>query len=941
MSKKKNKRGKKSSKTGKQTELKRNKQSQGKRAAEAAKVEVPKTDASKSISNKAKPGDTTESKKTVQLSENKILLEKAEYKYGGALRSRYGHHTVKVARPLFFLIKVFLAFAMFIALSLATLFVVFGRDLPDVSQLKDMDFSETTVIYDREGNILYRIFSEENRKYVPLSQMDPDAVHATLSIEDKNFYNHPGFDALGMVRAQLKNLEEEDIKQGASTITQQLAKNIFLSPERTYERKVKEFLLSLQIESMFTKDEILEMYLNKIPYGSNAYGIEAASKTFFGKSADDLTIAESAVLASLPKAPSYFSPYGQNGKELMGWCKKPESAESRTELPVQPTSGEDSEILPGEIGDAQVEGQAKLAEKPPMAQLAEELQNTQGPPATSGPETPDIFICTSPDDPNYMTGRKDLVLQRMVEDGYITKEQSLQAWKESFEIEFKSPVHKIESEHFVFYVREYLEKKYGKEMVESGGLEVVTSLDPKMQSLAEEIIHTQASENLRKYGANNASMVALDPRTGQVLAMVGSVDYWDPEIDGQVNVATSPRQPGSSFKPLVYAAAIQNGGIGSGTILSDSKTVFEKNYVPRNSDNTYKGKMSVRSALAMSRNIPAIKAFYIAGGEDKLLDFMDKIGVTTLRKFKDEFNQQAAERGWTFTYGPAMAIGSGEITLLELVGGYAALANGGKHMEINPILEIRDRDGNVIESFEPKGEQAMDPQSAYIVNNILSDVYARPGGSWRASLTIAGKTVAAKTGTSNKKVGKTNYPNNLLTIGYTPSIAAGFWTGNTNGDRLYYNAWGLTASAPMWKSFMEQVLADKPDEPFDVPEGIIWKGREAYPSFMADTNYEKLFKSEEKEEDEEEEVEKDEAGVPLDTFVGEKLEEKTLDDLENEDMSVDVPESDFTIGNEPSVPVIDTGLPVDTTIPVPDFTNVPLPDPLQIEKPADEPDYGF
>ncbi len=834
----------------------------------------------------------------------KIKLTAEPKKVSQAIKKKYGKYTNGFLKPFFLALKIIVGLLMFFALSLAGLFLVFGRDLPDVSQLKTMNFSETTVIYDREGNILYRIFDQENRKYVPLSQISKDAINGTLAIEDKNFYNHPGFDALGIIRAQMKNFEQDDIKQGASTITQQLAKNIFLSPERTYERKIKEFLISLQIESMFSKDEILEMYLNKIAYGSNAYGIEAASKTFFGKSASDLTMAESAVLASLPKAPSYFSPYGQNKDELLGYCKSSEEIKIETEDPKATIeeSIDAASTPPTDLGETD-ESAVEPDNNSETTDNADEVLLEEQKPAP--------IVCESPDDPNYVPGRKDFVLERMLEDKYITREQLLQAWKDSFNLEFKDPVHKIESPHFVFYVKEYLEEKYGKELIESGGLEVVTTLDPKLQSLAQETIAGQIESNRVRLGARNAAMVAMDPRTGQLLAMVGSADYWDTEIDGQVNVTTSPRQPGSSFKPLVYAAAVQNGGIGTGTLLSDTKTTFERNYVPRNSDNTYKGKMTVRYALAQSRNIPAIKAFYIAGEEEKLLDFMDKIGVLTLRQFKNEFNQRAEERGWTFHYGPAMAIGSGEVTLLELVGGYATMANGGKHMVVNPILEIRDRDGNVLESFDAEGEQAMDPQAAYILTNILSDVYARPGGTWRNTLTIWGHTVAAKTGTSNKKVGKTNYPNNLLTIGYTPSIAVGFWAGNTDGSRLYYNAWGLTGAAPMWNKFMNAVLADKPDEVFPVPEGLIWKGTEIYPSFQQNTNYDKLFKSDE-EEDEEDEVERDDAGVPVDTFVGERMEEKTLDELEGENGEdngessdgadddlgeIYIPESDFTSGD--------------------------------------------
>lgn len=790
-------------------------------------------------SSKASKKSTTK-KTNVSLNE-KIVLESSPYSVRQYFTKRYGKYAVKYKKPALLIVRIVAIIVAFFALALLALFLVFGRDLPDVSQLKDLDFAETTIIYDREGNVLYNIFTEENRKYVPLSYIASDVVDATLAVEDKNFYQHWGFDVFGIVRAQLKNLEEDDIAQGASTITQQLAKNIFLSPERTYERKIKELLLSLQIEWLFSKEEILEMYLNKIPYGSNAFGVEAAAKTFYGKTSHDLSLAEASVLASLPKAPSYFSPYGQNRKELMGYCQ--------TEEEAQPASSE--EILEDAILAETDEPLEPGVLEPPLEEVVE-------------PEPPKEPLCSGPDDPNYVKGRKDLVLERMIEDGYITRDEYIVAWREGLTMEFIDPVHKIEAPHFVFYVKELLEEKYGKELVESGGLEVVTTLDPRMQSFAEDIIAERSEYNQNRLGANNASIVAIDPKTGHVLAMVGSRDYWDETIDGQVNVATSFRQPGSSFKPLVYAAAIQNGGIGSGTILGDYKTVFERNYVPSNSDNTFKGRMTVRRALAHSRNIPAIKAFYIAGGEEKLLDFLDKLGITRLREFKNEFNATADERGWTFHYGPAVAIGSGELSLLELVGGYAVIANGGMREPINPILEIRNRDGEIIEQFEHHGEQVMDPQAAFIVNSILSDVYARPGGSWRAGLTIADHTLAAKTGTSNKKVGRTNYPNNLLTIGYTPSIAVAAWVGNTDGGRLSYNAWGLTGAAPIMKAFMEKVLEGVPDEPFPEPEGLIWRGSEVFPSFMETKNYDAQFRKATQETEETEE--KDEASsVPVDS----------------------------------------------------------------------------
>ncbi len=655
-----------------------------------------------------------------------------------------------------------------------TVYLIWGTDLPDVRQLKAVDFAETTTIYDREGNVLYRIFGEENRTYVPLKDINQKVIDATISIEDKYFYNHWGFDPVGIVRAQINNMNDENTTQGASTITQQLAKNLYLSPEKSFDRKIKELILALEIEFYYTKDEILEMYFNKIPYGSNAFGIEAASKTFFGKPSSELDLVEASILAALPKAPSKFSPYGSNRKELMGYCK--------------------------------------------------------------------VENCESPEDGNYVWGRKDLVLERMLEDGKINSGEFLEAWKKGFEIKFLDLKQIIKSPHFVFYVKDYLEKKYGKEMVESGGLDVITTLDPVLQANAEQILADRYEQNVKKYGGNNAAMVALDPRTGGVLTMVGSVNYWDETIDGQVNVATSLRQPGSTFKPLVYANAIENAGIGSGTVLGDYKIKFGEDYIPNNSDNQFKGKMTIRQAIAQSRNIPAIKAWYVGGEEDKLLEFLDKVGVTSLREYKNNYNSNPA-RKWDFSYGPSMAIGSGEVRLLDLAGAYASFANNGKFNPVNPILEIRDRYGNVLEKYEDRGKQVMRPETAFILNSILSDVTARPAGSWRNVLTIPDQNLAAKTGTSNKKIGKTNYPNNLLTLGYTPNIIAATWVGNSDGKQMSIMAWGEFTAAPMNKAFLELALKDKPMVEYTKPEGIIEVGKEFYPpNWDKKKNYDARFR---------------------------------------------------------------------------------------------------
>ena len=833
----------------------------------------------------------------IKLSE-KISLEKSTHSYRSFFHRRYGKYFKRVKKPARIILKIVTAVFLTIFLFVAALFLVFGRDLPDVSGLKTMNFSETTRIYDREGNVLYSIFGDENREYVPLSYIAPDAVDATLSIEDKNFYGHFGFDPVSMVRAQMKNIQEDSISQGASTITQQLAKNIFLSPERTYKRKIKELLLSLQIEWMYSKGEILEMYMNKIAYGSNAFGIEAAAQTFFGKSSKDLDLIESAVLASLPKAPSYYSPYGQNKKELMGYCKPADdqpqkigaadeeallSADSQELAAAEQANvlkiaakgtvwiqavadGRKDQFTLKEKEEKDIEFkdqvqfyagndqfQVFINEKPLKDILqkkyltftSQDWQDYMDDSKDLNPEPlPLDPVCSTLYDSNYVRGRKDHVLQRMLEDRYITAAQMENAWRNGFSLKFRDPVHMIESPHFVFYVKEILEKKYGKEMVESGGLEVKTTLDPKLQSIAEEAVAAHSQDNLKRYGANNAALVAIDPKTGQILSMVGSVDYWDEKIDGQVNVATSPRQPGSSFKPLVYAAAIQKTGIGSGTILSDYKTLFNKKDIPRNADNTYRGKMTVRTALSNSRNIPAIKAYYLAGEEEELLNFLDKAGLQSLRKFRDDFNKDAETRGWTFFYGWPMAIGSGEVSLLDLAGAYGTFANDGKFVPANPLLEVRDRKGNTLEKFEPpEGEQVIDQQVAFIINSILSDVLAKPAGTWRNSMTITGHSVASKTGTSSKKIGRGIYPNNNIMIGYTPAIVAAVWVGNTDGGRMLGNAWAFADAGPIWKQFLTEVLKDSPDEKFPEPAGLKWIGKEVYPAFAdLKTNFDSRFK---------------------------------------------------------------------------------------------------
>ncbi len=700
------------------------------------------------------------------------------------------------------------------------LFYIYGKDLPDVNSLKTLELAETTRIYDRDGNVLYSIYNGENREYVPLSDISKNIIQATLSTEDRNFYHHLGFDLKGIIRAQLKNWKEEEIKEGASTITQQLARNIFLTPEKNIDRKIKELLLALQIEWNFSKDQILEMYFNKIPYGSNSYGIEAASETFFGKKAKELTLIEASIIASLPKAPSYYSPYGDHVKELMGYCLADEKKNDENSIEI-PGGGESFD----DQGDT--------------------IEETEATPDAEKNITSRKSECESYNDKRYIFGRKDYVLENMVKDGYITKEQMQQAWLEGKNIHFKNTLHRIEAPHFVFYIKELLEKKYGKEVVEKGGLEVRTSLDPVMQSYAEESIQNQAPINQKKYNANNAGLIAVNPKTGEILSMVGSVDYWNDEISGKVNVTTSFRQPGSSFKPFIYSVAIEKQGLGSGTMLSDKKTLFNKKDIPKNSDGKYKGPMTIRSALALSRNIPAIKAYFLGGEEETILDLMDQIGLNNLRNYKTEFNKKAKIRGWEFNYGWPLALGSGEVRLLDLVNAYGIFPNNGTYIELHPILEVRDNKGNILEKFDSQkkqfGQHVISPQTAYIISDILSDVYARPAGTWRKNLTIPGHTVAAKTGTTNKKIRGAIYPNDNIVIGYTPSLVVGVWVGNTDGTHMRGNAWGFLDAAPIWKNFLTQVLENKSDEKFTKPEGLLSRGKEIFPYFAVFKNFDRQF----------------------------------------------------------------------------------------------------
>jgi 1A family penicillin-binding protein len=530
---------------------------------------------------------------------------------------------------------------------------------------------------------------------------------ATVAIEDKNFYKHHGFDLIAIARAFIINLRNDEISQGASTITQQLARTIFLSQDQKYIRKIKEIILAIEIEKRFTKDEILEMYLNNIPYGSVAYGVSAASEIYFDKNVKDINLLESVHLAAHPKAPTDYSPFGTNKQAL----------EKRSEMVIK--AMHDNDLI------SQAEFDYAMNQKKPK----------------------------------FVKSR----------------------------VEIRAP-------HFVFYILDELEKKYGQDYLRRGGLNIFTSLDLSLQEEAERVVREWGEKNEQKYGAGNASLVAVDPSSGEILVMVGSRDYFD-EDNGAFNVSTSLRQPGSSFKPYVYAAGIANG-LSVDAYITDNRFNFAKfnygvDYIPRNYDGKYHGQVTVRKALAGSLNIPAVKIL-VNTGIDKTIDLAESMGLTTL--------------GDRNRFGPSLALGGGEVKLLEHTAALGTFGNEGRRMPLISIMKITDREGDLTyEKPEENGVQVIDKNTAYAINSILSDAEARQYVFGKHSkLEIPGVEVAAKTGTTQEA-------RDAWTIGYTPNLAVGVWSGNNDNQPMFEGANGYVVATPIWREFMTLAL-DKFDK---------------------------------------------------------------------------------------------------------------------------------
>ncbi len=602
-------------------------------------------------------------------------------------------------------------------------FVKYAKDLPDPEKVNSRVIAESTKIFDRTGEVLlYEVFGEEKRTIIPMEEIPDSVKYATIVLEDNIFYSHCGFDTGGLVKAVCHEASSRvglgDLgglcpQRGGSTITQQFIKNSILTSERSYQRKLKELVLAVEIEQKFSKDEILRMYLNEIPYGSNAYGIEAAAQTFFGVHAKELTLAQSALLAGLPNASTFYSPHGSNTDRLLFRWKK--------------------------------------------------------------------------------------TLNLMAEFGYITEDQAVEAEKEDILSQVKPIKADLKAPHFALYVREKLIDEFGEEKLKKKGLKVYTTLDWDLQQIGERVVREGVEKNGERYGFTNSALVAIDPRNGQVLSMVGSKDYFDDNIDGKVNVTTSLRQPGSSVKPYVYAQAFSEG-FEPETILFDVETKFsestnkDEGYKPQNYDGKFRGPVSMKKALATSLNIPAVKTLYLAGVKPTI-KLMNSMGIKSVND---------PDR-----YGLSLVLGGGEVRLIEHVGAFGVFANEGIKQEQSVILKIEDAEGNILKEFEQlEGEQVLHKTVVAKICSILSDNSLRASAFGTDNpLHIKDRSIIAKTGTTNE------YRDGWL-VGSSRSLSAGVWSGNNDNTAMKVGAAGANVSGPTWNAFMQEALKNSRDEEF-------------------------------------------------------------------------------------------------------------------------------
>jgi len=617
------------------------------------------------------------------------------------------------------------------------------KDVPSPAKLTKNPSPVSTKILDRSGKLLYEVYSEYRRTPIALNNVSRYVQEATIAIEDKNFYHHHGLDTIAILRAAFKTLTGQRL-EGGSTITQQLVKNALLSdPRRTIGRKIKEAILALATEVVYSKDQILELYLNHAPYGGTIYGIETAAQTYFGKHAGDLTLAESALLAGLPQSPTRYSPFGAN--------------------------------------------------------------------------------------PQLSINRQHEVLRRMVEEKYITQSQSDVAIAEK--LNFLTKNVQINAPHFALMVRDQLVQKYGEDTVNLGGLIVTTTLDMDLQHFVEASLSAEMKKIAKLKISNGAAMVTK-PNTGEIICLVGSKDYFNEEIDGQVNITTSQRQPGSSIKPINYAVGLLRGWT-AGTMFLDVPTCFnvagQKQYCPKNYDNTFRGPVSIRQAISNSLNIPAVKMLAL-NGLDSFISTASAMGISSWTDPKQ--------------YGLSLTLGGGEVTMYDLVTAFGTFANKGVTVPLTAILKVETYEGHVLEEFFPEKianltsvlpknwqefwqpnqsapSGSLDPrvtlpeEVAFIISDILADNNARSAAFGASSqLVVPGHSVSVKTGTTNDL--KDNW-----TIGYTPDFLAATWVGNNDNSSMSYVTSGVTGASPIWNNIMKKLLKDTKDKPLVKPESVL------------------------------------------------------------------------------------------------------------------------
>lgn len=603
--------------------------------------------------------------------------------------------------------------------ALGALYYFLLKDLPSPTKLNNNTASYSSQIYDRHGTLLYTLYTDRNQTFVPLDKIPKYMQQATIAIEDKDFYRHGAVDFKGIIRAAYSIVVHKQL-QGGSTLTQQLVKTSLLTLERTWERKIKEVILAFATELMYDKDKILEMYLNQVPYGGTAYGVEAASQTYFGKHVGELTIAEAAYMAGLPESPSTLSPFGSH----------PEQGKKRQEE----------------------------------------------------------------------------VLRKMAEQGYITTKQRDEALKQ--DLNFEKISNPIKAPHFVFYVKDFLVKKYGEKRVEQGGLKIITSLDLSLQDFAQSTVASEVAK-LKNNKVGNGASIITDPGTGEILAMVGSKDYFDEE-HGNVNITLALRQPGSSIKPINYAVGLTKG-YSAATPFVDAPVCFPQSsgpaYCPRNYDGKFHGIVNMRDSLGNSLNIPAVQMLKLNGLES-MIKIANSMGLETLQD--------------PSKYGLSLTLGGGEVTMIHMATAFGVFANQGYRIDPHPILKITDREGKIVEEYKPPtspifGKRVLSSEVSYIISDILADNNARRMAfGTNSELKIDKQRVSVKTGTTN------DYRDNW-TIGYTPSYLVAVWVGNNDNKPMSGVVSGVTGAAPIWHDIMAHILEGKKPEIPQKPPKVVGK----------------------------------------------------------------------------------------------------------------------